>query len=132
MVGQSPQATHLGRPSAWTSILCVPRHLGERSGLSSGYSSVTFSVSMRCRKVSAIPLRVARKYDVVPRGRSITFTPIAIRRLPPILSLLSIHPCRDELRLRLRFHHGRRRLAGDDQCESIPTDPILIPPSGRG
>src|SRR5690625_7973656 len=101
MVGQSPQATHLGRPSAWTSILCVPRHLGERSGLSSGYSSVTFSVSMRCRKVSAIPLRVARKYEVVPQGRSMTFTQIPILILPAILSLDSFHTCRHELLLDL-------------------------------
>ena len=61
--GQSPQATHLERPCSSVSIRWVPRHRGEMVQSSvlfcSGYCIVTFG-RKRCRKVSAIPLRVAR------------------------------------------------------------------------
>src|SRR5690606_6394718 len=98
----------------------------------SGYSRVTFSVSIRCRKVSAIPLRVARKYDVVPRGRSNTFTPIAIRRLPPFRSLHSLDAGRYERRLRFRLRGRwptRRPLARDDRGE--PATQFLPQPAPR-
>ncbi len=65
-VGQRPHATHLGRPSAWTSIRWVPRQRGWSSVCSSGYWRVTLSGLIRCLKVSAIPFRDALRYEVVP------------------------------------------------------------------
>ena len=50
-------------------------HRGDSSGLSSGYWSVTLFGLTRCLKVRAIPLRVARRYDVLTAsGRRTTFT----------------------------------------------------------
>jgi hypothetical protein len=55
IVGQRPQATHLGRPSACTSMTWVPRQRGESSRGSSGYWRVTFCGFTMCLKVSPIP-----------------------------------------------------------------------------
>src|SRR5687767_8128855 len=81
IVGQRPHATHLGRPSACVAMTCVPRQRGDSSGFSSGYSSVTFFGLIMCLNVIIIPLRLARRYDVLLSGRRTVFTPIAI--IPP-------------------------------------------------
>src|SRR5688572_21401985 len=83
IVGQRPQATHLGRPSACLAMTCVPRQRVESSGFSSGYSIVTLAGFARCLNVSAMPRSVARKYDVFCSGRLIVLTVIAISILLP-------------------------------------------------
>src|SRR5688572_19160266 len=91
-VGQSPQATHFGRPSGCFAITCVPRQRGESFGFSSGYCSVTFFGSIRCLKVSAMPRRLALKYDVLAIGRRTVLTVIAMPKLRPFLEIYAA-PC---------------------------------------
>src|SRR5256885_3308512 len=83
--GHRPHATHFERPCSSVSMRWVPRQRDEivqsSVDFSSGYCIVTFGRN-RCRKVSAIPLRVARTYDVADPGRFISFTPTAIRPSP--------------------------------------------------
>src|SRR5690606_22483502 len=112
MVGQSPHATHLGRPSSCFSITWVPRHRGLSAHFSSGYSIVLMvasrpweTVLTRCRKVSAIPFSVARRYDVSrSAGRSMTRTVIAIS-INPSGRCLRLGAGRPEALLAMEFGH---------------------------
>src|SRR5258705_6309 len=78
--GQRPQATHLARPCSSVSMRCVPRQRDEivqsLEDFSSGYCIVTFGRQMWL-KVRAMPLSVARRYDVSGLGGLSTLTPSA-------------------------------------------------------